>query len=199
MIVAVGKGIGRAHAASQKSAQVRLPLTWAILAHGRQVVTSMVDDGMSCGWVLGCRTFCHVVCRCGLTRMQEVHSEFCPTRNCLTLFQGEVQVAIENRSANPARRQMEVASVHDVCAGGGGRSRIHFRRTRAIGVDWITGERTSSKGRRLMVWLALWCEILLSPAGEGAGHKLRVSPSHLSSRGFVVGKLNGDPKTGPGG
>ena len=61
MIVAVGKGIGRAHAASQKSAQVRLPLTWAILAHGRQVVTSMVDGwnvmwlGLGLSYFLPCR------------------------------------------------------------------------------------------------------------------------------------------------
>ena len=45
MIVAVGKGIGHAHGSTQKKAQVRLPLTWALLAQGRQVVTSMVDGG----------------------------------------------------------------------------------------------------------------------------------------------------------
>ena len=45
MIVAVGKGINRARGSSQKNAKVRLPLTWAILAQGRQVVTSMVDGG----------------------------------------------------------------------------------------------------------------------------------------------------------
>ena len=41
MIVAVGKGIGRARGA----AQGRLPLTWAILAHGRKIASSMADGG----------------------------------------------------------------------------------------------------------------------------------------------------------
>ena len=45
MIVAVGKGIDRAHGMSQKKAQVRLPLTWALLSQGKQVVASMVDGG----------------------------------------------------------------------------------------------------------------------------------------------------------
>ena len=49
-----------------------------------------------------------------------------------------------------------------------------------------------------MVRLALWREILRSPAREGAGHKLRVSLSHLSSWGFVVAKSKGDLRTGPG-
>ena len=45
MMVAVGKGIDRGHGAAQKPAQDRLPRTRAILAHGRQVVTSMADGG----------------------------------------------------------------------------------------------------------------------------------------------------------
>ena len=45
MTVAVGKGIDRAHGMSQKKAQVRLPLTWALLSQGKQVVASMVDGG----------------------------------------------------------------------------------------------------------------------------------------------------------
>ena len=45
MTVAVGKGIDPAHGAVQKPAQVRLPLTRVILAHGRQVVTNMADEG----------------------------------------------------------------------------------------------------------------------------------------------------------
>ena len=49
MIVAVGKGIDRAHGMSQKKAQVRLPLTWPLLSHGRRVVVGMADGGTSCG------------------------------------------------------------------------------------------------------------------------------------------------------
>ena len=45
MIVAVGKGIDRAHGMPQKKAQVRLPLTWALLSKEKQVVSSMVDGG----------------------------------------------------------------------------------------------------------------------------------------------------------
>ena len=45
MIVAAGKGIDRAHGLTQKKARVRLPATWALLAQGKQVVSSMVDGG----------------------------------------------------------------------------------------------------------------------------------------------------------
>ena len=45
MIVAVGKVIDRAHGSTQKKAQVRLALTWALLAQARQVVASMADGG----------------------------------------------------------------------------------------------------------------------------------------------------------
>ena len=50
----------------------------------------------------------------------------------------------------------------------------------------------------MMVRLALWREMLRRPGREEAGHKLRVSLSHLSSWGFVVGKSKGDLTTGPG-
>ena len=45
MILAVGRGIDQAHGMSNKKAQVRLPLTWAMLSQGRRVVASMVDGG----------------------------------------------------------------------------------------------------------------------------------------------------------
>ena len=45
IIVAVGKGIDRAQGMAGKKRQVRLPLTWALLAQGRQVVLSMEEGG----------------------------------------------------------------------------------------------------------------------------------------------------------
>ena len=43
MIVAVGKGIDRAHVTAKKKKQIRLSLTWALL--GRQVVLSIEGGG----------------------------------------------------------------------------------------------------------------------------------------------------------
>ena len=79
--------------------------------------------------------------------------------------------------ANPARRSIEVACVHDVCAEGRGRSRIGLRGTRENRVECFHG--LDVRGTvSFMARLALWCEMLLSPAGEGAGHKFRVSLSY---------------------
>ena len=60
MIVAGRKGIDRAHASTQKRAEVRLPLTWALLAQGRQEVTSMVEEGkvLWLGLALSYFSFC---------------------------------------------------------------------------------------------------------------------------------------------
>ena len=41
-------------------------------------------------------------------------------------------------------------------------------------------------------------EVLLSPAGEGTGHKFRVSQSHQFAWGFIVVLINEDLTTGPG-
>ena len=40
--------------------------------------------------------------------------------------------------------------------------------------------------------------MLLSPAGEGVGHKFRVSLSHQFAWGFLVVLVNEDLMTGPG-
>ena len=50
MLVAVGKGVDRAHGMSTKRKQVRLPLTWAMLAEGRLAVVNM-EDGGSVMWL----------------------------------------------------------------------------------------------------------------------------------------------------
>ena len=70
MIVAVGKENDHAHGASQKSAQVRLPLTWTILVHGRQVVTSMVDGG-NCHVVGPCVVVLCAMSRVGVVGLRE--------------------------------------------------------------------------------------------------------------------------------
>ena len=101
--MAVGRGIDRAHGISKKKAQVRLPLTWAMLSQGRRVVASMVD-GEDVKW-LGL-AMSYFLLR-GASELWayangQVHPEFCLTRNCLTFFHEGIQVAFENRSAASA-------------------------------------------------------------------------------------------------
>ena len=85
MIVTVGKEIDRAHRISLKKVQVRLPLTWALLSQGKQVVASMVDEdhvmwlGLALSYFLLCRASALWADADG-----KVNPEFCLTRNCLT-------------------------------------------------------------------------------------------------------------------
>ena len=79
--------------------------------------------------------------------------------------------------------------VFDVCAGDRGSGIIVLRGTRENRVECFHGLVVRGTVS-FMARLALWCEILLSPAGEGAGHKLRVSLSHKTFvGGFIVRKL----------
>ena len=114
MTVAVGKGIDRAHGSTQKCAQVRLPLTWALLAQGRQVVTSMVKGGkvMWLGLALSYFSSCRAS-ELSAYANGKVHPEFCLTRNCLTLFRGGAQVTVENRSIADSVKARFVASKPD--------------------------------------------------------------------------------------
>ena len=54
------------------------------------------------------------------------------------------------------------------------------------------------RDRRYIVRLALWCQMLLKPAGKGAGHTFRVSLSHQFSWGFLVVLSSEDFTRGPG-
>ena len=49
MIVAVGKWFDRAHGTAKKKIQLRVPLTRAVLAHGRKVVANTEDGGYAIG------------------------------------------------------------------------------------------------------------------------------------------------------
>jgi len=114
MIVAVGKGIDRAHGMSKKKKQVRLPLTWAMLAEGRQTVVSMADGGYVM-W-LGLAVSYFLLCRASelwAYANGQVHPEFCLTRKCISFFHKGVQVAFENRAIATAVQVKFLASKCD--------------------------------------------------------------------------------------
>ena len=89
----------------RKNAQVRLPLTWSILAHEYLTVTSSQEGGdvmwlgLALSYFLLCRASELFACANGL-----VHLNFCLTRDYLTFFRGDVQGNIEDRTcADPVR------------------------------------------------------------------------------------------------
>ena len=76
---------------SNKKAQVRLPLTWAILSQGRRVVASMEVGGYVM-W-LGLAVSFLFLCRASELPAYangQVHPEFCLTRKYLTFFHEEI-------------------------------------------------------------------------------------------------------------
>ena len=83
----------------RKNAQVRLPLTWSILAHEYRTVTSSQEGGyvmwlgLAVSYFLLCRASELFAFANGL-----VHPNFCLTRDCLTFFRGDVQGNIEDRA-----------------------------------------------------------------------------------------------------
>ena len=89
MVVAVGKGIDRAHEKSEVHPKIRKPRTWDMLTTGRK---SMCELGTE-GWVVGSGLALafHLLCRAseiwaygnGL-----VHADFCLTRRDLAFFFG---------------------------------------------------------------------------------------------------------------
>ena len=114
MIAAAGKGIGRFREISGKNAQVRLPLTWSILAHGYLTVTSSQDGGdvmwlgLALSYFLLCRASELFVYANGL-----VHPHLCLTRDCLAFSCGNVQVNIEDRARADSVKVLFVASKTD--------------------------------------------------------------------------------------
>ena len=91
MIAAAGKGIERFRGMSGKNTQVRWPLTWSILAHGYLTVTGSQEGG-GVMW-LGLALSYFFLCRASeLFAYADgpVHPDFCLTRDCLTLFRGDV-------------------------------------------------------------------------------------------------------------
>ena len=114
MIAAAGKGINMFWGMSGKNAQVRLPLTWSILAHGYLTVTSSQEGedvmwlGLALSYFLLCQASELFAYANGL-----VHPDFCLTRDCLTFFRGDIQVNIEDRARADSVRVLFVASKTD--------------------------------------------------------------------------------------
>ena len=114
MIAAAGIGIDRFRGMSGKNAQVRLPLTWSILAHEYLTVTSSQEGGdviwlgLAWSYFLLCRASELFAYANGL-----VHPDFCLTSDCLTFFCGDVQVNIEDRARADSVKVLFVASKTD--------------------------------------------------------------------------------------
>ena len=100
MVVAVGKGIDRAHGKSEIRPKVRKPLPWDLLTTGMKSACEVGTEG----WVVwtGLALSFHLLCRAseiwaygnGL-----VHADFCLTRRDLAFFSGAFQLAWEERRA----------------------------------------------------------------------------------------------------
>ena len=98
---------------SNKKAQVRLPLTWAILSQGRRVVASMEVGGYVM-W-LGLAVSFLLLCRASELPAYangQVHPEFCLTRNCLS-FTKEYRSHSRTDRPPQQRRQNFLASKSD--------------------------------------------------------------------------------------
>ena len=114
MIVAAGKGIDRFRGMSGKNTQVRLPLTWSILAHGYLTVTSSQEGGdviwlgLALSYFLLCRASELFAYANGL-----VYPDLCLTCDCPTFFRGDVQVNIEDRARADSVKVLFVASKTD--------------------------------------------------------------------------------------
>lgn len=98
MVIAVEKGIDRAHGKSDIKPRVRQPLTWAMLTDGKSALT---DGGI--GWQvvwLGLALSYFLLCRASEIWAYNnglVHSEYCLTRGDLTFFVGPVQLEFSDR------------------------------------------------------------------------------------------------------
>ena len=98
MVVAVGKGIDRAHGKSEIRPKVSKPLTWDLLTTGMKSACEVGTEG----WVVwtGLALSFHLLCRAseiwaygnGL-----VHADLCLTRRDSTFFSGAFQLAWEER------------------------------------------------------------------------------------------------------
>jgi hypothetical protein len=134
MIAAAGKGIDRFRGVSGKNAQVRLPLTWSILAHGYLTVTSSQEGGdvmwlgLALSYFLLCRASELFAYANGL-----VHPDFCLTRDCLTFFRGDLQVNIEDRARADSVKVLFVASKTDQNREGRTTTRVRMAEGAGVG------------------------------------------------------------------
>ena len=135
MIVAVGKGIDRAHGRTTKKSTVWLTLTWSILSQGRRVVTTTVDEGVVM-W-LGLTLSYSLLCRASELWAYadgNLHPEFCLTRNSLTFLFGEERLSFDNRARANAVQVRFRASKSDQKRGG-----CTITRTRVAGAALDAG------------------------------------------------------------
>ena len=114
IIAAAGKWIDRSRGMSGKNAQVRVPLTWSILAHEYLTATSSHEGGdvMWLGpalpYFLLCRAPERFAYANGLVR-----PDSCLTRGCPTFCRGDVQVNIEDRARADSVKVLLAASKTD--------------------------------------------------------------------------------------
>ena len=97
MVVAVGKGIDRAHGKSEVRPKVRKPLTWDLLTKGMESVT---DAGTE-GWVVwsGLALSFRLASEIWAYGNGLVHIALSVTRKDLVLFGGACQLAWDDRRA----------------------------------------------------------------------------------------------------
>ena len=109
-----GKSDGHIPGLSGKNVQVRLPLTWSVLAHGYLTVTSSQEGGdviwlgLVLSYFLLCRASELFAYANGL-----VHPDFCLTHDYLTFFRGDVQANIGDRPRADSVEVLFVASKTD--------------------------------------------------------------------------------------
>ena len=100
MVVAIGKGIDRAHGKSEVRPKVRKPLTWDLLTKGMKSAAEVdteewvVSSGLALSFHLLCRA--SEIWACG-NRL--VHPDMCLTRSDLTFLARAFQLAWEDRRA----------------------------------------------------------------------------------------------------
>ena len=94
----------------RKNIQMRLPLTWSILAHEYLTVTSSQEEG-DVMW-LGLALSYFLLCRASelLASANGLVHPVCLTRDCLNFFLGDVQVNIEDRARADSVKILLVAS-----------------------------------------------------------------------------------------
>ena len=134
MIAAAGKGIDRFRGMSGKNAQVRLPRTWSILAHGYLAATSSQEGG-DVMW-LGLALSYFFLCRASELFAYAnglVPPDLYLTRDCLTFFRGDVQVNIEDRACADSVKVLFVASKTDQNREGCTTTRVRMTEEAGVG------------------------------------------------------------------
>ena len=134
-VVAVAKGIDRAHGMTTKRKPCRLPLTWSMSSQGKREFTAMANGGLVM-W-LGLALLCFLLCRASelwAYANGQVNPDFCLTRSSLTFFRGGAQLAFEHRSSTDAVQVRFAVSKNDQKRDWAVRSRTRAAGTTAGGL-----------------------------------------------------------------